>query len=75
MRLWQEAARAAREERERAAAERAAKLAADAKRRAQKNKLMRKKTHGGQPVMKYRIEAMLGHLAGGSGGGGGGGGK
>lgn len=53
-----------REERERAAAERAARLEADRKRRAAESKKLRKKTHGGQPVMKYRIEKMLQQLGG-----------
>lgn len=55
-----------REERQRLAAERRAKLAADAKQRAAKSKQLFKKTSHGQPVMKYRVEKMLAQLEGGA---------
>jgi apyrase len=58
----QEAKQQEREERQRAAGERRAKLAADAKQRAAKSKLLYKKTAHGQPVMKYRVEKMLAQL-------------
>jgi hypothetical protein len=58
----QEAEEREREERAAAAAERRAKLEQDHKRRAAQNKLFRKKTHAGQPLMKYRIEKVLGQL-------------
>ena len=58
----QAAERAAREEAQRQREARAAKLAADAKARAAKAKVLRKRTGHGQPVMKYRVEAALAAL-------------
>ncbi|GAB4822522.1 hypothetical protein N2152v2_009568 [Parachlorella kessleri] len=57
-----EAEQREREERDRQAAERRAKLEEDRKRRATQNKMFRKKTHSGQPLMKYRLEKVLGKL-------------
>lgn len=58
----QAAEAAAREAAQKAREERAAKLAADAKQRAARGKVLRKKTAHGQPVMKYRVEQILSQL-------------
>jgi rRNA processing len=48
-----------RQEQQRQRQERKNRVEADLKRRKQDNKVFRKKTQKGQPVMKYRIEKML----------------
>jgi hypothetical protein len=58
----QAAAAAEREAAVRAAAEHRARVAeAEARRRAQ-GALLRKRTHTGQPVMRFRIDKLLGQL-------------
>lgn len=59
---WQAAKQQEQQERQRLFEERRAKLAAEAKQRAAKSKLLFKKTSHGQPVMKYRVEKVLEQL-------------
>ena len=58
----QEADQREREERRRRIEEHASKVAEDERRRKRHTKMLRKRTHQGQPVMRYRMDKILGQL-------------
>ncbi len=60
----QDAEKLERDQQANLAEQRRAKLAEEAKERRERNKLFRKKTVRGQPVMKYRMDKILQQLGG-----------
>ena len=58
----QEAEQREREERRRRIEEHSSKVAEAERRRKQHTKMLRKRTHQGQPVMRYRMDKILGQL-------------
>ncbi len=58
----QEAEQREREERRSRIEEHASKVAEAERRRKQHTKMLRKRTHQGQPVMRYRMDKILGQL-------------
>ena len=58
----QEAEQREREERRKRIKEHASKVAEAQRRRKEHTKVLRKRTHQGQPVMRYRMDKILGQL-------------
>ena len=60
--LLQEAEHKEREERRRRIEEHTCQVAEAERRRKQRTKMLRKRTHQGQPVMRFRMDKILGQL-------------
>ena len=60
--LLQEAEQREREDRRRRIEEHTCQVAEAERRRKQRTKMLRKRTHQGQPVMRYRMDKILGQL-------------